>query len=100
MNTAKSIAKCIQNASYRKPANVTRIEQRVCLACGFWMRSTCSAHRICNQCKGEHPHKVLRVGDRIRPVKGFETSDPWAWEAANIEWEFSNVLHLNNGGQR
>ena len=44
--------------------------------------------RICNQCKGEHEHTVLRAGDRIRQVAGFTTSDPWTWDAGQFqEWD-------------
>lgn len=39
-----------------KRARYRPIELRRCLGCDHWMRSTSSAHRICNECRIEDEH--------------------------------------------
>lgn len=80
-----NLSRAKANAAYRKPENDIRIEQRVCLECGYWMRSTSPAHRICNHCKGEQERHTMRVGDRIRPVEGHTITECWTWETGQFQ---------------
>lgn len=90
----------IPTASYTRLSNEVHIEQRVCLWCNWWMRSTSPAHRKCNHCKHDFGGSPMRVGNRIRPVEGFVLGDPWRVDAKEIEGEFSNVLHLGMGVEK
>jgi hypothetical protein len=85
--------------SYTRLSNQCHIEQRVCLWCNWWMRSCSPAHRKCNYCKHDLGGSPVRVGNRIRPVE-IHTTESFEWKQDEIESEFANVLHLDNGGEK
>lgn len=83
------------SASYTRLSNECKIDQRICLWCNWWMRSTGPAHRKCNQCKRDFGGSAMRVGNRIRPVEGLSWTDPLEFSERELSDEFANVLHLN-----
>lgn len=85
------------SASYTRLSNECHIEQRICLWCTWWMRSTGSAHRKCNHCKRDFGGSPMRVGNRIRPVEGVARGSSCGLAIDTIEEEYYNVLHLGIG---